>query len=568
MATMLPERPKKFEKYSLEDVMFHALENLPPEYYVFHSFKIVTVKDNTILESETDFVIFNASKGILCLEAKAGKVSYKDGTWFYGNGDQMNNDGPYSQASSNKWKLYNYLKDHQMTDILDNCKFVHAVWFPSIDRAYFNKLPMTSETEKALTLTSEALEDPEKYIEALFRLKVNKADTKTDLSGYQVKRLFNDVLCPSFDIVPTVKHDMNTKKVVYNRLIEEQAKIFNYLEDQPNAVISGVAGSGKTMLAIAKAKKCAEKEEKTLFLCYNAFLNESLRKDYSHENVDYYTIDGLACKLCKSDNADIKQLAAKLEELYYNNEFPYKHVIIDEGQDFGQNDIEESNILSMLETIVLSDTVDGTFYIFYDKLQLVQGKKVPDYIQNADCKLCLYKNCRNTENIAITSMRPVKGVKKPKLFGAAILGDEPRLYIVENNNVETRLKTILDEYQNENVTDIVILTCKSERESALAGTAKNGVYNYNKHNYKFTTCRKFKGLEADVIILIDADKDTFCNDDDNNFYVGTSRARFSLNIIARLSDDECNEVLTYFGEEVDKRPKKSLASYLNAKYVK
>lgn len=569
MATMLPSKPKRFEPNSLEDVMFTALERLPAEYYVFHSFRIVKVDNGTILESETDFVIFNPSKGVLSLEAKAGRVSFRDGTWYYSNGDPMHNDGPYDQASHNKWKLCGYLKDHKMYDILDNCKFIHAVWFPSIDREYFNRLPLPSEAAREITLTSEALDDPEKYIDVLFGLKVNKADTKTDLSGYQIKRLFNNVLCPSFDIVPTIKNDMDTKKVVYNRMLEEQVKLLNYLEEQPNAVICGVAGSGKTMLAIEKAKKCAELEESVLFLCYNAFLNEDLRTKYKIDHVDFYTIDGLACKLCSTDKPNIKALENKLEELYYEEKFPYKHVVIDEGQDFGQKNIEESNLLEKLEEIILSDEVDGTFYIFYDKLQLVQGNSIPNYIQNADCKLCLYTNCRNTENIAITSMRPVKGAKKPKLFRAALTGETPTIYFEEESiKCEDILKRILDHYQEERVNDIVILTCKTEYSSALSNSAKNGLYNYNKHNYKFTTCRKFKGLEADVVVLIDVDKEVLCNDQDNNFYVGTSRAMFNLHIISSMTEEDCNEVLQCFKQDTSKRAKKSLATFLNAKYTK
>ena len=40
MAVMIPEKPNVFHESSLENVMFDALEKLPEEYYVFHSFRI------------------------------------------------------------------------------------------------------------------------------------------------------------------------------------------------------------------------------------------------------------------------------------------------------------------------------------------------------------------------------------------------------------------------------------------------------------------------------------------------------------------------------------------------
>ena len=71
MAIMIPETPHIFEPASQEGLMFDALTLLPDDYYVFHSFRISTVQDNTFHESETDFVIFHKKHGVICLEAKA-----------------------------------------------------------------------------------------------------------------------------------------------------------------------------------------------------------------------------------------------------------------------------------------------------------------------------------------------------------------------------------------------------------------------------------------------------------------------------------------------------------------
>lgn len=59
MAKMYPEKPREFDPKSMEGYMFHALEQLPDSYHVFHSFTIVSIVDSTIYESETDFVVFN-----------------------------------------------------------------------------------------------------------------------------------------------------------------------------------------------------------------------------------------------------------------------------------------------------------------------------------------------------------------------------------------------------------------------------------------------------------------------------------------------------------------------------
>ena len=79
MAVMIPEIPNPFQTGSLEDVMFEALRKLPDSCMVFHSFRLTEVKDGILNESEMDFIILDRERGILCLEAKAGAVSFRDG---------------------------------------------------------------------------------------------------------------------------------------------------------------------------------------------------------------------------------------------------------------------------------------------------------------------------------------------------------------------------------------------------------------------------------------------------------------------------------------------------------
>ena len=254
-------------------------------------------------------------------------------------------------------------------------------------------------------------------------------------------------------------------------------------------------------------------------------------------------------------------------EMYYSGAFPYKHVIIDEGQDFGQNRIEESSVIQTLESIVLSDEIKGTFYLFYDKNQLVQGRQIPQYIADSDCKLTLYKNCRNTENIAITSMRPLGKDKKPKMFQGCVKGASPDIHIVSSEADSSEyLNKVLKKLTDEKYEDIVILTCTTEDQSWLSAHCVNGSYPFNNRQIKFTSCRKFKGLEADAIILVDVTRNTFDVGGNNLvFYVGASRARFRLSIIVNMSDDECKFVSEILGNTLQgKPPKKMLAASLNA----
>lgn len=562
MAIMIPEKPRNFDPASQEGLIFDALASLSEDYYVFHSFRITDTREGIFHESETDFVILNRTKGVICLEAKAGQVRYENGCWLYGSGIPMHNGGPFNQASANKYKLMRYISDSNMAFVLEKCKFFHSVWFPSVSNDRLRSMTLPSEGDKTLVLTKEALSDPEEFIDRVYALEL-PSRVQTNLSEFECKRLVREIFCPQFNVFPSASFEADLKKIVFHRLLDEQAGILDFLDEQLTAAVNGAAGTGKTMIAVEKARRHAAFGEKVLFLCFNAQLKDYLENNYAREFVSYYTIAGFACKICNTARPDYKELKSKLEDYYISGSFPYKHVIIDEGQDFGSEAIEETDIIQLIHDIIVDTDQGGTFYVFYDRLQLIQAREMPKFISDLDCRLTLYRNCRNTENIAVTSLRPITE-RKPRVFDGAVKGAPAKLHFCDSVQSEhERIDVIIDELAADGYRDIVILTCKTEATSVLSNSVKGGRY---RNKYLFTTCRKFKGLEADVVVLVDVDKTTFEQDNVLLFYVGTSRARIKLEITAVLSDDDCKDILlsalNYQGKV--RRAKRDLAGALNA----
>ena len=562
MAIMIPEKPRNFDPASQEGLIFDALASLSEDYYVFHSFRITDTREGIFHESETDFVILNRTKGVICLEAKAGRVRYENGCWLYGSGIPMHNGGPFNQASANKYKLMRYISDSSMAFVLEKCKFFHAVWFPSVSNDRLRSMTLPSEGDKTLVLTKEALSDPEEFIDRVYALEL-PSRVQTNLREFECKRLVREIFCPQFNVFPSASFEADLKKIVFHRLLDEQAGILDFLDEQLTAAVNGAAGTGKTMIAVEKARRHAAFGEKVLFLCFNTQLKDYLENNYAREFVSYYTIAGFACKICNTARPDYKELKSKLEDYYISGSFPYKHVIIDEGQDFGSEAIEETDIIQLIHDIIVDTDQGGTFYVFYDRLQLIQAREMPKFISDLDCRLTLYRNCRNTENIAVTSLRPITE-RKPRVFDGAVKGAPAKLHFCDSVQSEhERIDVIIDELAADGYRDIVILTCKTEATSVLSNSVKGGRY---RNKYLFTTCRKFKGLEADVVVLVDVDKTTFEQDNVLLFYVGTSRARIKLEITAVLSDDDCKDILlsalNYQGKV--RRAKRDLAGALNA----
>lgn len=566
MAKMYPNIPREFDPKSKEDQIFKALESLPDTYYVFHSFSIVNTSNNTVKESEADFVVFHPRKGILCIEAKAGAVKYENGQWKYGSGIIMKHDGPFRQASKNKYNLMDYFDSQGLSWILSRCKFVHGVWFPSVDRKHFQGINLPPEADSKLMLTREHLDNANDGISKLLDMDV-PSGIKTDLNSAEVELIINRVLAPSFNLISLPEIEMDHRKDVFRAMLKEQVSLLNYLEDQPTAIINGMAGTGKTVVAVEQARRKSDKGDKVLFLCYNAYLKERLQQIYPYENVDYFTIDGLACKLCRSQEPNYLLLKEKLEDYYLEGNFPYKHIVIDEGQDFGKDKIQECGIISLLKANVVDDEKNGTFYLFYDKNQMVQSQCMPEYISSADCKLTLYRNCRNTVNIATTSMRLLGSDKQPRMFEGSIRGELADMIATCNlANTVSVINNTIEECCESGYNDIVILTCKTEASSIIAKECSGGVYCYKKRQIPFTTCRKFKGLEAEVVILVDVDSSSHSATNDRLLYVGSSRAKFKLVIIANMSSEDCDKMLIQLGEKKRKNSGKAIATLWNAKY--
>lgn len=569
MALMYPPTPKEYKENSLEGVMFDALSKLDDEYYIFHSMTITTTDGEIIEQSETDFVVFHPKKGIICIEAKAGQAKCEEGVWRYGNGRRMAHDGPFSQASGNMFNLMDYFKSKGYEDIAKRCKFLYAVWFPSVSEAKLKQYDLPTNAPIEIIINKDSYDDLEKKIDLIFDYSF-MSKRQTNLSVQDTDTIINRILAPSFDLVSLVEVIDNHRKIVFRKMLSEQVLLLNYLEEQNNAVINGLGGTGKTVMAVEKAKMHANAGEKVLFLCYNKRLRDYLSDNYTCENVYYYTIDGFACSLCHTETVDYDLLKTMLETMYCESSFPYQHVIIDEGQDFGRDNIEECDIVGLLKDNVIDDeSRNGSFYMFYDRNQMIQSRKVPAYIQDADCRLTLYRNCRNTKHIATTSLRFLNSNKQPKVFDAAIEGNLPNMVVVEDKaSALQSINKLIDKYVEEGYGDITILTCKTEEKSILSDEASKSIYLYKGKKYLFTSCRKFKGLESDVIILIDVEDSDLLEEEEKNLYVGASRAKYELGIVAVLSEMQCKEIASHKGLVVKKNYAKAIATSINSKLLK
>lgn len=456
MAHMIPSAgPSKFEKSSLEDKIYRALEQLSDDYWVVHSYKMVGVKQNEgFYEKEIDFVVFNRTLGILVIEAKAGHIRTLDGEWLYGNGDRIRNGGPYRHAADIKWEIKHRFEQMGLGHLLRRCKLMHAVWFPSLRSDELGRLEYDSEASRDITFCKSDFNDPEPIVRHIMSLPIS-ADVTTSLSDEEAEEVLDKIIRPQLNIVATGISDYGYSEFVFNQLLDEQIRVLDFLCEQQTATINGAAGTGKTVVAITHAKKMAQRG-RVLFLCYNRLLQENIRQRCGDTpNVDVYTIDAFATKITGSiDYPRMVELIAENEEL-----FPYEHIVIDEGQDFGKEEIEGAEVLEWLQ--MLAERKGGTFYFFYDKRQLVQGVSMPECITDADCKLTLYRNCRNTENIARCSLKALNDDSNKRVMLSSEAGNPPEMKVSKDLDVlEGYIDSQIARLSESGIRDVVLLTSR------------------------------------------------------------------------------------------------------------
>ena len=536
MAQMIPETMEEDNNSYGERQVFEALKKLPDEYTVFHSLRWNdrNIK-KTVVYGESDFTIFHPRKGIIVIEVKSGGIECVNNTWSYirtDNGERHSMKNPLKQADKSKYYflkvLDEYFEDTEYTDHPQYCMVESAVWFPSVSRRdVIGVLPMEFHPE--ITLLENALDSPQKFIDGIYEFYEGWRHTRLDRT---TEDAILDLFAPLYQVMPSLKSKRLEQEETFIRLTREQYSLLDYLEEQRVAAIQGAAGTGKTLLAIEKARRLSG-SGKVLFLCFNQFLRiflQSLKNEYpkKYENIEFYNLPQLVCQKLKVSSVEKDDIIQFLENYDYYD-WEYKHIIIDEGQDFDDTEIERLYDVALLQ--------EGAFYVFFDKNQFVQGREFPDWLKNSECRLVLNINCRNTFSIADTSGKPIS--VEPKVKNKSVKGDMPKFYICEDNQSGLKkISNLIDQYRINGYTynQICILTVKTETVSMLNGVEKIGNHTISptrgNGNVLFTSARKFKGLEADAIIIVDADADTFAEEESKRlFYVGASRAKHYLDIV-------------------------------------
>lgn len=516
-------------------------------YLLLERFRSRTGRD-FFREGEIDFIIFDHRRGILVLEVKGGTITY-DGERGYRRketGEYIRS--PFEQARDNMHALMDRIRE-QPEFAGERLPFVrgYAVVLPHCN--WTGRLP--ADVQPELLLCYDDMPRLGERIDDLLDLW-SRRDHIDPMDERSVRGI-HGALQSALSLIPVMAVRVTDQEETLRRATDEQARVLEYMRTTPRVAFNGVAGSGKTLLAVAQTQTFARQGKRTLLICYNRPLADWLQAQLPTDlrpQAHISTFHSLCQTTCQRagvpfqvrpndadfwlyEAADNLEQAAKLLPA----EERFDAVVVDEGQDFA------SVWFPALRFISKSQDDASPLYWFYDPRQnLYLSEDLSALPPNMVGPIPLSRNCRNTRRISSRC--------------STIIGEQFLSFEGLPEGEEVR------EVQEASLRDVI----RTAREQVLQWTERSGRLRPNQiailtphergkewpeqigsvplggdfDRWRRGECillsphRRFKGLEADALILADVpepgSRPHFTKAD---FYVACSRAKHLLTIVAR-----------------------------------
>jgi len=543
MAKMYPPTISADTKSDAERKFYEACRTqLDDNYHVIHSVRWIALKPVAYKsQGEADFIIAHPDYGILVLEVKGGDVRLENKEWF--TIDRYNQrfviKDPFVQADRNKFALLEHLKNGAKTSTYTYPVY-HAVVFPDI---LLKNISLPPHVPHDITIDRDRLADLPNTLRKIFVYWRERFPTQPpNRAGIEA---FLDLIVPKREIRTRLSHLFEDEDKQIKQLTEQQYDVLLGLQRSRRMAIIGGAGTGKTMLALEKARQLASSGFKVLVLCYNTNLANWLTEvTKGMPNVFVSTFHGIARKVAGWANYHVANLQdyldkpedilySALDNLHSSNDYLFDAVIIDEAQDF------KPDYWIPVDSL-LKDKTSGVLYIFFDENQtLYQLSNIP--IPKGQEPFVLTRNLRNT--------RPIFELVRQYQTDIQYEGRGPQGRPVQFKSVETdeqakqalleTLNTLINE-EKVHPNEIVVITPRAENISQWKQDLSLGKYRFTwdltkraSPYIRVCTIHSFKGLESPIVILTELNH-VHADKRDQLLYVALSRARNLLIVLGNL----------------------------------
>ncbi|TMB99966.1 MAG: nerd domain protein [Chloroflexi bacterium] len=535
MARMFPERLPAEVKSEAERRLFDIFKSeFSDDFVVFHGVRwLARRRGGGATDGEADFVVAHPHYGVLVLEVKGGGISRdaQSGRWTSTDREGVEHEikDPFRQASGSMFALRSNLRESEVTR-----QYAYPLaWAAAFPDIYIDfELGPDALPEAVFDLPKvRALK--QSVVDAL-RLRCGDQDGP----GPEAIEALVTLLGRSWQVEATVGATLDQQERIIRLLTEEQFALLDFLGARRRALISGCAGSGKTMLAVEKARRLVGEGQRVLLTCYNQNLAAWVAAQLPQADVRHFH------RLCRDFAAkagiDLSRRPGEGDELFFGR-FPdalldatkflddrYDAIIVDEGQDF-----EEEWWVALAS--LLEDPDDGIVYIFYDDNQMLYDRARAYPI--SEPPFVLTRNCRNTRRIHDVVMYFYRARESPSCLGPE--GVEPQLYEFSQGGERRGVEALIDKLvgkEQVRPADIALLTRRSRERSIWSTPPRSSAWTATwdlrqcAGQVICSTIHGFKGLERPVVIVSEL-SDVDPAEQAELLYVAFSRARDYLIVV-------------------------------------
>lgn len=566
MARMIPGDPPDVNRGGgrAEAAVFHALRNtLGPEFTVFHGRSFFDPRSADA--GEIDFLVAHRTLGLLYIEVKGESVERRrDGKWY--RGEEVI-QCPLGQVIRHAHEFTRCLRDGW--DRVGNgarlpLAFGYALAFPFTPRSAFNDGP---DLSVEIVIASEDTGDIGSYVVNAMESWREHWDPGPPLGEADYRKFIDQVLNPRIRLDASLGGQLARESDALEYNTESQDVLFSLYLDQtrgPNLRlrVRGGAGTGKTRLCLEIARDHASAGRRVLLLCYNIHLATWLRRQVQSwgdrgGGGDVWHFHGLCEEALRTLGREPLALAGADKaavDRYFRHELPYAlwqavgagavekwdTVLVDEGQDF----IE-------LYWLVLEQCLrpGGSIVAFHDPQQDIFRATTagPDghhtLLEDYAALHPLTVNLRNSKRI-VHWLREHLGCDIAQAHRQSPEGDVgPERRLQEGgargrHQVEELVRELTGGQKRVSPEQICVLTLSSQVPSVLDGAATLAGFPLTGDPFDRegkilrTSARKFKGLESDVVIVVDVDP-ALRKELEANLRVACSRARHLLYVFEK-----------------------------------
>lgn len=557
MAQMIPRSPPgEGPGKRAESDLWHALRvGLNDEWFVYYELHFI---GPTGREGEIDFLCVHRVHGVLVIECK-GKGVRRSGA---GGWERQDDDGwepmkrsPFAQAQRQMHQMIKLLKKRWSEVIGSNdvigsngehlpFLFGYAAAFPRADADEDGLRPLDVPREVCFDVSD--LGDMRRAVDrCLHHWRKSARRSLPALDAPAFKRFRKKALHPPFGVIARMSSEIRADEHTLVRVSAEQARVMSGLWSMRRIAVVGGAGTGKTLLAMEAAERYADRGDDVLFVCFNRPLADTLAAQLAREDepgsllvLNFHRLcawahrETFGSQMDVPDDRDARTLFWRESAAFFYADAldaekmsKFDAIVVDEAQDFA--DTWWSALLSALK-----DPDSGRLILFADPRQDLYERKATLPVVN---EFELTVNFRNTKCIAKEVARQLGEAQSSA--AQCPVGVAPVVHkITEKTDVKRQVGELirnLTKTEKMRPEQITILSPHTPKNSSLGelttfvGLAVSNDPIRRSGAVLHTSIARFKGLESDVVILIDVAADD-PRSSKRARYVATSRAKHRL----------------------------------------